>query len=425
MTSSIFFFSSWSLLVALLLLCSYGVSAVRCPHCSNQFASCNYNGADLGCPTMTTVATNAATIVKGIGTLSIASIIAPRFLRLFRQTHLDSLLHLIKRPMPGTAFSITMDTTASALLNAVQYGLTSTHNLLFAIGDLLDEARAKGEAGAADVAKCKDHLDLVKTLGRMDTCSSGPESSTAYACGILSFVWGKVSIFVMNECMDVHRVLDISEAKSSDNTSSTFTAKIHRAQTMEQFSEMMNLFAMYAHALSFGNFMVMSHFYEHAVYDTIRLRHEAWSFSQELLLIMFRRVEDSGGKITLSTVYEETYLNTVMDEARVNHSMFFRPLGGNPKPAPLDGASSGGNPRIIWNNKFSSSSPRACPHFNLKGRDHPSKDLLPDGTCKFNHTCNKWVSHKGKNGQCRNEEGTAGHAGFSCDHSKKQDSPVP
>ena len=100
---------------------------------------------------MTTVATNAATIVKGIGTLSIASIIAPRFLRLFRQTHLDSLLHLIKRPMPGTAFSITMDTTASALLNAVQYGLTSTHNLLFAIGDLLDEARAKGEAGGGGV----------------------------------------------------------------------------------------------------------------------------------------------------------------------------------------------------------------------------------------------------------------------------------
>ena len=44
---------------------------------------------------------------------------------------------------------------------------------------------------------------------------------------------------------------------------------------------------------------------------------------------MFRHIEDSGGRLNLGNAYEETYLNTVMDEARTN-LVFFRPPGGNP-----------------------------------------------------------------------------------------------
>ena len=33
---------------------------------------------------------------------------------------------------------------------------------------------------------------------------------------------------------------------------------------------------------------------------------------------MFRHIGDSGGRLNLGNVYQDTYLNTVMDEARTN-----------------------------------------------------------------------------------------------------------
>ena len=76
---------------------------------------------------------------------------------------------------------------------------------------------------------------------------------------------------------------------------------------------MMNLFGLYMHGLAICSYLVLADFYEHAIYDTIRMRGESWEFAHELMLIMFRRVEDSGGNpLTLANVYNELYLNTVV-----------------------------------------------------------------------------------------------------------------
>ena len=53
-------------------------------------------------------------------------------------------------------------------------------------------------------------------------------------------------------------------------------------------------------------------------------------FAFELVVVMFRRIEDSGGRLNLGNAYEETYLNTVMDEARTN-LVFFSSARGEPR----------------------------------------------------------------------------------------------
>ena len=105
-----------------------------------------------------------------------------------------------------------------------------------------------------------------------------------------------------------------------------------------------------------------------------------------------------------------------MDEARINTAEFFRPPGGNPGNVNYKN----GKP---YNGKFNSSSNTVCTYFN-RGKDHPANALHPDGSCKFKHVCNKWVTNKGKSGRCMGSEGTPGHYCLTCDNPHRCDEPV-
>jgi hypothetical protein len=152
------------------------------------------------------------------------------------------------------------------------------------------------------------------------------------------------------------------------------------------------------------------------VFDTTRLRGETWQFAHELMLVIFRRIEDSGGRFHLGNVYNELYLNSLMVEARANAAMFFRTPGGNPgkvnDPSGRDG-------NVKWNKKFSTNAHGACRFFNA-GIEHPKEALHPDGTCKYNHVCDHWVSNKGKKGRCMDP----GHARDKCANPHKCDACV-
>ena len=52
-----------------------------------------------------------------------------------------------------------------------------------------------------------------------------------------------------------------------------------------------------------------------------------------------------------------------------------------------------------WNGKSAASATSTCDAYNL-GRDHQARHLSPDGTCKYAHKCDKWVSDKGPAGKC-------------------------
>ena len=104
-------------------------------------------------------------------------------------------------------------------------------------------------------------------------------------------------------------------------------------------------------------------------YDTIRVHNRCWKLAHELLLIMFRMIEDSGGRLTFCNCYDEKYLNTVLEEAETNKAVFFRALGGNPTiPA---GESALARPvQAAYNGKFTPDAKKPCMLYNLGKKEH-------------------------------------------------------
>ena len=374
--------------------------AVDCPHCFGHLGSCQF-AAKKVCPLISTVASNVAVLTAGTGALSIAAVIKPRFLRIFSRVAFDTILTLAKRKEPGAAFTITATTSATAILTAIQSGQITLEMVLFKLLELAEEATEPGV-----IQKLKDRMDMLRTVSDIKSKLPSSAFSGLYDTGVLTFMWAKVSEFVMSKGMQVKLH---SESPKEDGKATDLNATIQRPDTMEAFAEMMNLFGMYMHGLGICQSIMLSDFFEHAVFDTIRLRGETWQFAHEMMVIMFRRVEDSGGQLTLPNVYNELYLNTVVDEARKNVAAFFRTHAG--KAFGAEGTK--------FNGKFSSTSKRYCSAFNT-GKPHTAAMLNPDGTCKFNHVCNHWVKNKGKGGKCL----SASHGCHACDNSERCDEPV-
>jgi hypothetical protein len=400
------------LLLVVLPFLAADVAATGCPHCSGNFASCSW-AVDGTCPTVTVVADNARIILgAATGVLTLTAIVKAKFLRAFSKTSLASLLTLFSRPAPGTPFVITDTTKGSAILSAVSFGQISVESALFQLSDLLEEA-------ATDTARLliKGRMESLKVLKpRVDQEGEG---FVPVSLGIYSFIWAKCSEYVMSQAYLDRVSVDARDSSgSSGAASSSFTARVFRPGSMNDFGEIINLFIMICHGLAVASCMLLTEFFATVVYEGMRLRGDSWMLSHEVMLIMFRRVEDSGGRITLGSVFDDIYLNSIIEEAKSRVDMFFRTGAGN---ALRDG------PPVVttgvkYNGKFTADG-KVCPHFNRedpkqkgKSASHPPDSLKPDGTCKFNHVCNKWVSDKGKNGRCLCTAGTPGHARFACDN---------
>jgi hypothetical protein len=348
-------------------------------------------------------------MAAGTGVITLVSIIKPRFLRLFSQVAFDSIISLVKRAEPGTPFTISKTTSATAILTAVSNSLITLDIAVFKLCELIEVE--SDEAVAAGLVR---RLECLKTASDIKAKTTGPGNfSGLMDTGILTFMLAKVSGFVMNKEMEIK----LQGNKKSSDSSSDLTAKLVRPANMVECSEMFNLFILYVHALAISNVLVITDFFEHAFYDTIRRRKESWQFAFELVVVMFRRIEDSGGRLNLGNAYEETYLNTVMDEARTN-LVFFRPPGGNPGIV----NDTTGAP-VKFNGRYNAQG-RTCVAFNF-AREHSAGALKPDGTCKYNHVCDHYVTGKGKAGRCLGSKGTPGHCRAHCDNPDKCDNPAP
>ena len=394
----------------LLLLLTLGEVQAVCPYCFGNFGSCTYD-RDRKCPAVDVPAANAAVVAAGAGLLSLVKVIKPRFLRAFSTVSFDTILALVKRAEPGAPFEFDKATPSTTLLTAVGNGRVTLDVVVLKLCEFMEE-----EDDDTERAKIKQRLDCISTATSIRAKASSSAFTGLFDTGILTFMLAKVSGFVMEKGMQIKlSVSTFSEDKAV--SSSDMRATLVRPSTMWEFSEMLNLFIMYTHALAISTVLVLTDFFEHVVYDTIRLRGETWELAFELLAVMFRRIEDSGGRLNLANAYEETYLNTVMDEARTNCT-FFRTHGGKPGNKSKDDKKDD----LKWNKKFTGTG-SPCQAFNL-GRPHTSDMLKPDGTCRYNHTCDHWVSGKGKRGRCLCEKGSPGHHRATCDNPDKCDEPL-
>ena len=408
------YYSGSPVLIMIVLFMAPIVQAAPCPTCSNCLPGCTFSTTGTPCPFTRTVAANVAVVAGGVGALNIAGLLKPRFMRLFSKVAFETVLALVRRKEPGTTVVIDIDTKVPEILLAVSNGLLTMDNAVLRLCELIEDA-----ASDADRAKLTRRLDNLKSACDIRHKANDTAASGLFEAGVLTFMWAKVSEFVMTKDMQVKLVSDFKEDGTSAPVGSSRTggaAKIKRPSDSFEFAEMMNLFGMYLHALGVSNWLELSDFYEHVVYDTTRLRGETWQFAHELMLVIFRRIEDSGGKLTLGNAYHEVYLNALMVEARANAAQFFRSPGGNPgrvnDPSERDG-------KTKWNKKFSTNAAGACRFFNA-GLEHPKEALLPDGTCKYNHVCDHWVSNKGKKGRCVDP----GHARDKCTNPHKCDACV-
>ena len=105
--------------------------------------------------------------------------------------------------------------------------------------------------------------------------------------------------------------------------------------------------------------------------------------------------------------------NLVLDKARRLGAAFAEAAAKvrNPLDAPMSG---GGK---VWNGECQPFESKAnpCQSYNRnKAHDDP-KYLTADGTCRFRHICNHWVSDEGPSGRCMRE----GCAWYKCTNPAK------
>ena len=86
-------------------------------------------------------------------------------------------------------------------------------------------------------------------------------------------------------------------------------------------------------ALGLGPASLITSFIQCVVIDTIVVRKYEWVVAFELMLVLFRKIENStGSKYNLGNVIEEVHLNSALDEAmeaaKIFFPLFFRAGGG-------------------------------------------------------------------------------------------------
>ena len=206
-----------------------------------------------------------------------------------------------------------------------------------------------------------------------------------------------------------------SDSGADKDGALSHTAALERPDTMAEFAEILNLMTMFETTLGLAPASIWCDFIEHTVFDTIRQREKPWQLAFELLIIMLRRVEDSDGRLSLATVYDESHLQSVMDEAWRNMRHFypicFRTLPG--KGGIVDPGTQTRTAAVQWNGEFTPDASQFCPIFQQAGNPpHPANLLSPEGKCLRKHVCFQWVSNKGPRGRCLSTK----HGAANCDN---------
>ena len=288
-----------------------------------SFTSCVFDQSGT-CAGVTAVATNAASISAGVGMLTLKGLIKPRCMQILSQVSTKAILALCKRPEPGTPFMFDASVTGMKVLGAINMGQITYDYAAASIMHLIDGVDVTAASATAQIAKYRGVLESFKSKA---TGTTGALVET----GVMPYLWAKISEFVMKRKMTTKLLFDSVQGGAASSSSATqLGATLHRPKSMEDFAEMMNLFVMMAFSLGLASAVVTTDFFQHVVYNTLRVHTRCWMIAHELLMIMFRLIEDSGGRLTFGNCYDENYLNTVLEEAETNKAVFFRSLGANP-----------------------------------------------------------------------------------------------
>jgi hypothetical protein len=399
----------------LLLLSCLPVALAVCATCSGN--ACNGSGA---CPWSSTVAANVQAIATGAA-ITVAALLPAKILRLFPRPVLEAISALSVRTLEVFDPS---GKTISEILAAVKHGRLTREDAVAHMAERGTAVDASQDTAAPQLRQIEFAVKALEaTKGTLSNTSSSAEGALLFVLFKLSSAFcGKSSTAVCLDC-------DTSDGTPGSSTSShkSFSAQLVRPTSEASMSSLLNMFIAVSHSTGLANVLALTVFLEDVVYEPLRAGVIVWPVAFECMIIYLRMLESqTGATYNLSTIYHAAGgIDAVRAEAtRAAHLLypaaFFRSHGGNPSFRP-DVDPNPGN--AVYSGKVvadTSTSKMGCVAWN-RGSDHLAKHVHPNGTCKFRHACNVWVTDKGPRGQC-----LGNHKADKCDYdpSKRSKDPV-
>lgn len=379
-----------------------------CPHCQGTISGCVLNGGVYTCPLVTTITANATALAAGAaGVVMLAAGLPQRLVYTFNRATLDMISFLHGKFDSRKPFDEHGKTPVEIFTAGSGGGM----------GQLTPEEAASLLSlrlqSATEALERENIIALMQTLRTTSATGVSKERTLPpNVCGPFSYIWLKSVEYVQGRTSSSRGV----KADESDDSGPTHKGFAPRTSLI--FFEAISVFSLIAIATGLANPLLMQSFLQKVIYEEARVKHYSWMMGVAIFLTYIHTLETSDDdKIVLGNVFECGSIDAHTDAAiRLGGELFkdsFRKLRGEPG-GPLGGklVDIAAKDSKKFNGKFTKQAKGICIPFNLKRGVHKQTHLEADGTCKFNHVCNHFVSDKGPGGRC----GSSDHAWYDCDN---------
>ena len=385
-----------------------GADAVTCHTCHDQLEGCA-GGAN--CPFLSTPQSNMTNfLAAGAAGLTALALFPREWMTVVSRAVLDSLMSVARRPLSGAPLDLA-NKDVSELAQAFKDRTAPRNDVLYEIAALIPGATE------AERAELKLTLDTLKMIADMEPDHSGTKRTTVgEVVGVLMLLWalaGKISDRASNSVC-----VTIDSEGSSSSTISKLSEKMKRSTSLAGFCERISVFSALAHGLGVENTLGSVRFFKDVAYDPLLRDKLPWQLVHELVVVYLEDVDNSLS-LNLGNIFDSGAQDTRMARAKTSALKHYPDLDIF-RSSKLQGAREDKDTSVKFNGKSNSTSDKFCLSFNLGGQ-HSSKHLSSDGSCKFKHACDGWITGAGPKARCNNSDGTPGHCRKNCDHPNRSD----
>ena len=375
--------------------------AVTCYTCFDQVPGCT-GGAD--CPFTGRSANNnrlcrgVAMAVGAVGAAAATKIVVAelfplRFTKVLTQAVLDCFLVVARRPAPGANVDLSALTLQQLAEPVHTHGADSEA--------MLDEVSRR-------LAAAGTQLEISRLNAMANTINAKRNVSTEH--GTIADADGKTTVvgvyrYLLVMAAKVVRTRDTDvasvevEEPSTGNTAKKVLPPLRqiRPNSVGEMSAFLTTWTMLLDGLGTATILISGRFLHDVVYTPLADGLVTWQQAFELLLVYLEEIERvAGDEVNLSNVYDRGAQDTMLKRARERAPGKPKADGGG-DDFREDGAC------VVFNGSWNKKATRTCHTFNMQGKkpsDHPPASLNPNGTCKFLHACDKYVTNNGPAGMC-------------------------
>ena len=394
-----------------LLVSHFRLGSSVCLSCSGNDPNCK---GDNTCALAKALIANVAVMAGTAGASKALSmgedgkhILPLSWLQFLKPSVLQTLVRLAQRAPTGTPVDITS-------LSIKELSAHISSGTISVMDGRLDFLRRMSDDSVsdADLLKMKTICEVLpqKAEDSRFMSSLGKLSSS----GALQFVFA-LATQIVHKLSNSSKV-SVSVGESSSSSSSALVSiELKRPTSFESFSYALTVWQTLLCATGLANGVITGPFIAEVVHDVIPSR--GWRVALEHFLLYIQKIDSGVGWQLASATSLGSHDTFLHNALRAAGELGKTQSGDQPHPNPSPLIKKGkdkiqGDEKPSWNGSWNKDpSARPCAAFNL-GQEH--KNLKPDGSCPFSHTCDQWVSDKGAGGQCK-----ANHSRQSCTNAAK------